>query len=129
MNKEIAQKEASGKYGTAQFANVNTNQPKIKGPQGMAQALEAIVKQSGNGADPNFSRGAELEITTMQDVEMLKAHLAMMKVHIPTVSLERGIIMPRDLETGGMNYPKPQDLLIVNPYKTEKKKAVTRRKK
>lgn len=31
----------------------------------MAAALEAIAKSSGNGADPNFSRGAELEITTM----------------------------------------------------------------
>ena len=94
----------------------------------MAAALEAIVKSHGNGADPNFSRGAELEITTMQDVEMLKAHLAAMKIHIPTISLERGIIMPRDLETGGMNYPRPEDLLVVNPYRTEKKKVGKTRK-
>lgn len=52
----------------------------------------------------------------------------MMKVHIPTISLERGIIMPRDLETGGMNYPRVEDLLIVNPYQVEKKKAGVKRK-
>jgi hypothetical protein len=32
----------------------------------------------------------------MQDLEMLKAHLAAIKFHIPAKALERGIIMPRD---------------------------------
>ena len=52
----------------------------------MNQALELLVQDEtlGNRAMPNFSRGPEIEITTMQDVEMMKAMLAQLKIHIPT---------------------------------------------
>lgn len=42
----------------------------------MAEALEQLVQGGRNRADPIFTRGAEIERSTMQDVEMLKAHLA-----------------------------------------------------
>jgi hypothetical protein len=56
----------------------------------------------------------------MQDVEMLKAHLALMKIHISTKALERGIIMPRDLDSNTENYPKVKDTLLINPFKADK---------
>lgn len=42
----------------------------------MSQALEQIVADSENRALPLFNRGPEIEITSLQDVEMLKALLA-----------------------------------------------------
>jgi hypothetical protein len=45
---------------------------------------------------PLFKRGPEVELSTMQDVEMLKQALAATKVHIDTKALEKGIVMPRD---------------------------------
>ena len=75
---------------------------------------------------PNFSRGPEIEITTMQDVEMMKAMLAQLKIHIPTKTLERAIVMPRDLDNYHPAYPKISEMLPINPYR---KKAETKKKK
>jgi hypothetical protein len=65
---------------------------------------------------PLFKRGPEVELASQQDVEMLKQTLAANKVHIPTKSLEKGIIMPRDLENYHPGYLQVQDFLIQNPY-------------
>jgi hypothetical protein len=47
--------------------------------------MEQLVQDNdGTRALPMFTRGPEIEITTMQDVEMLKAMLALNKIHIPT---------------------------------------------
>lgn len=78
---------------------------------------------------PSFSRGPEIEITTTQDVEMLKALLAKIKIHIPTKSLERGIIMPRDLDNYHPALPKIADALIVNPYRDKKEEKKKKKKK
>ena len=43
-----------------------------------------------------------------------------MKIHIPTKALERGILMPRDLETKQENYPKISDTLLEYPFKGER---------
>ena len=68
---------------------------------------------------PSFSRGPEIEITTMREVEVLKQMLAKIKVHIPTKALERGIVMPRDLDNYHPQLPKVGDHLMENPYKDE----------
>ena len=91
--------------------------PKFTGAKqkNMSSALEQLVQESGKRADPIFSRGAEIEVTTMQDVEMLKAHLASVKIHIPTKAITNGIIMPRDFDSGG-DYPAVLDYLTINPH-------------
>lgn len=58
-----------------------------------------MAQESSHRADPVLTRGAELEVSTMQDVEMLRAHLASHKIHLPAKHLERGIVMPRDMES------------------------------
>ena len=83
----------------------------------MSQAMEQMAQDSENRSMPIFSRGPEIEITSMQDVEMLKQLLAKIKVHVPTKVLERGIVMPRDFDNYRPAYPKPQDQYMTNPYK------------
>ena len=67
-----------------------------------------------------------MEIATMQDVEMLKAMLALIKIHIPTRTLEKAIVMPRDLDNNHPAYPTITEGLLINPYR---KKAETKKKK
>jgi hypothetical protein len=88
----------------------------------MSNALQIMVSEPNNRAMPLFTRGPELEITTMQEVEVMKAILAASKIHLPSKSLERAIIMPRDLDGNHPEYPKITDMLTINPYK-EKKEA------
>lgn len=76
-----------------------------------------------------FTRGAEVEIQTMQEVEQLKAHLAREKIHIPTEALEKGIIMPKDVDTSKMTFPRVEDLLMVNPYVKQGKSGKTKKAK
>lgn len=82
----------------------------------MSEALERMAQQ-GSRANPIFKRGAEVEISTMQDMEMLKAHLASQKIHIPNHVLERGIVIPRDMDEGKTVYPYIGDLISENPIK------------
>ena len=53
----------------------------IGGGKNMSEAL-AQIKES-NKAEPVFTRGAEQEIVTMQEVENWKSYLAHIKIHIP----------------------------------------------
>ena len=57
---------------------------------------------------------------------MLKATLAQNKIHINAKILERGIVMPRDLDNNHPGYPKIVDTLMANPFKREKE---TKKKK
>ena len=57
---------------------------------------------------------------------MLKAMLALNKIHIPTQTLERAIVMPRDLDNFHPAYPKITEFLFHNKYR---KKAETKGKK
>ena len=61
---------------------------------------------------PNFSRGPEIEIASIKDVEDLKHLLAQRQIHVDFKVLQRAIIMPKDLDTTGKNYPKVEDRLI-----------------
>ena len=60
---------------------------------------------------------------------MLKAHLATLKIHIPTQILTSAIVMPKDLETNQDNYPKIKDMLMISPFKAQKNVAKKARKK
>ena len=81
----------------------------------MGQALQQLLQDGGSQSEPVFTRGAEQERTTLQDVELLKAHLAQIKLHIPTKTLERGIVMPRDLDSSGPGYPTLKSQLLIDP--------------
>lgn len=54
---------------------------------------------------PIFKRGLELEMSTQQDVEQLRGFLAMNKINIPQKNLEKGIIVPRDIDNYHPGYP------------------------
>ena len=51
---------------------------------------------------------------------MLKQTLACNKVHIPTKALERGIVMPRDLDNYHPEFPSIMATLLRNPYREKK---------
>ena len=79
------------------------------------------MEESDNRTMPNFSRGPEIEITTRQDVELLKAMLSQNKIHnITTKTLERAIVMPRDMDSNQAEFPKIVETLMNNPYKQVK---------
>ena len=87
----------------------------------MTVAMEKMREEDdGYGNLPIFSRGAELEIAGQQDVEMLKQMLAKLKVHIPTKTLERAIILPRDFDNNRPAYPKQVDQYPENIEKTQR---------
>ena len=60
---------------------------------------------------------------------MLKALLAQNKINIDTKVLERGIVMPRDMEVGPNGYPRVIDFLSVNPYRVKKENKKKRKKR
>jgi len=64
---------------------------------------------------PVMSRGPELELSTIRDVEDLKHTLAQAMIHIPNDVLRRAIVMPKDIDTSDGKYPTPLDLLYKNP--------------
>ena len=53
-------------------------------------------------------------------MELLKAHLAAIKLHIPTKVLERGIVMPRDMDGATAGYPNLVDTLQIDPWPVDK---------
>lgn len=93
-------------------------------------ALEQFAAE-GNRQFTLFTRGPEIEISTQQEVEMLKQTLAANKIHIATKALERGIIMPRDLDSYHPEFPTIEQSLLKNPYPKEKetKKKTTKSSK
>ena len=62
-----------------------------------------------------MSRGPELELSTIKDVEDLKHTLAQAMIHVPNDVLRRAIILPKDMDTTGGKYATPADLLPKNP--------------
>jgi hypothetical protein len=85
-------------------------------------ALEHISIEMGKGM-PNFSRGPEIEIASIKDVEDLKHLLAQRQIHVDFKVLQRAIIMPKDLDTTGKVYPGVADRLLHDPNAGEKKKT------
>ena len=84
-------------------------------------ALEHISIEMGKGM-PNFSRGPEIEIASIKDVEDLKHLLAQRQIHVDFKVLQRAIIMPKDLDTTGKSYPSCADRLVKDPNADEKNK-------
>ena len=89
--------------------------------QKLWKILEGMVQGEEDYSNPIFTRGEELELQTMQDVEVLKVHLAANKIHIPNIKcesflakkihiptkvlnqiLEKGIIMPKDIKINAL---------------------------
>ena len=62
-----------------------------------------------------MSRGPELELSTIKDVEDLKHTLAQAMIHVPQDVLRRAIILPKDMDTTNGKYATPADLLPKNP--------------
>lgn len=60
---------------------------------------------------------------------MLKALLAQNKINIDTKILERGIVMPRDMESNAFGYPRVIDFLSVNPFRVKKENKKKRKKR
>lgn len=93
----------------------------------MSQAMEAMRDETNFDSMLIFSRGPEIEITTQQDVEMLKQLLAKIKVHISTKTLEKGIMLPRDFDNYRPPYPKQRECYMENlvgkQYEVKKKKG------
>lgn len=76
----------------------------------LQSAIEQTALELGK-AMPVMSRGPELELSTIKDVEDLKHTLAKAMVHIPTDVLRRAIILPKDMDTSNGKYATPGDLL------------------
>lgn len=62
-----------------------------------------------------MSRGPELELSTIKDVEDLKHTLAQAMIHVPQDVLRRAIVLPKDIDTSNGKYATPKDLLPRNP--------------
>ena len=70
--------------------------------------------QDDSKNQPNFTRGPEIEITTRQDVEHLKALLAQAKINIPTIALDRAIVMYSDINAHHPGIAKIKENLMVS---------------
>ena len=81
----------------------------------LQSAVEQTALELGK-AMPVMSRGPELELSTIKDVEDLKHTLAQAMVHIPNDVLRRAIILPKDMDTSNGRYASPKDLLPRNPH-------------
>ena len=64
---------------------------------------------------PVMSRGPELELSTIKDVEDLKHTLAQAAIHVPNDVLRRAIILPKDVDTTAGVYMTPLNYLPKNP--------------
>ena len=80
----------------------------------MQSAVEQTALELGK-AMPVMSRGPELELSTIKDVEDLKHALAQAMIHVPNEVLRRAIILPKDMDTSNGRYATPKDLLPKNP--------------
>ena len=60
---------------------------------------------------PVMTRGPEIELSTVKDVEDLKHVLAQHQINIPNSILRRAIILPKDVDSSALKYPKDGDAL------------------
>ena len=65
---------------------------------------------------PVMSRGPEIELSTIKDVEDLKHTLAQNQINLPNQVLRRAIILPKDMDTTAGRYATPNDTLPRNPF-------------
>jgi hypothetical protein len=71
-------------------------------------AVEHIAMELGHSM-PVMTRGPEIELSTVKDVEDLKHVLAQHQINIPNSVLRRAIILPKDVDSGALKYPKDGD--------------------
>ena len=78
-------------------------------------AVEHAALEMGNSM-PVMSRGPEIELSTIKDVEDLKHTLAQNNINLANQVLRRAIILPKDMDTTAGRYASPADTLPKNPY-------------
>ena len=88
--------------------------PKLDKKSMLQSAVEQTALELGK-AMPVMSRGPELELSTISEVEDLKHTLAQAMIHIPNDVLRRAIVMPKDIDSSEHLYPTPRDSLPRNP--------------
>lgn len=82
----------------------------------LQSAVEQTALELGKEM-PVMTRGPELELSTIKDVEDLKHTLAQHNIHVANDVLRRAIVLPKDLDTANTRYATPFDLLPKNPNK------------
>lgn len=68
------------------------------------------------GGLPMLVRGQEMEKYQMEEMERIKRYLASCKIEISSKTLERGCVVPRDIDAQDKRYPKIIDTLMHNPF-------------
>jgi len=81
-------------------------------------AVEHIAMELGHNM-PVMTRGPEIELSTVKDVEDLKHVLAQHQINIPNHVLRRAIILPKDVDSSSLKYPKDGDGLSHNYFLSE----------
>ena len=87
----------------------------IKKASMLQTAVEHAALEMGNSM-PVMSRGPEIELSTLKDVEDLKHTLAQNQINLPNQVLRRAIILPKDMDTTAGRYATPADTLPKNPF-------------
>lgn len=87
----------------------------IKKASMLQTAVEHAALEMGNSM-PVMSRGPEIELSTIKDVEDLKHTLAQNQINLPNQVLRRAIILPKDMDTTAGRYATPNDTLPKNPF-------------
>ena len=65
---------------------------------------------------PVMTRGPEIELSTLKDVEDLKHVLAQHAINLPNNVLKRAIILPKDVDSSTLKYPKDGEQLDHNYF-------------
>ena len=87
----------------------------IKKASMLQTAVEHAALEMGNSM-PVMSRGPEIELSTIKDVEDLKHTLAQNQINLPNEVLRRAIILPKDMDTTAGKYATPKDTLPRDPF-------------
>lgn len=87
----------------------------IKKASMLQTAVEHAALEMGNSM-PVMSRGPEIELSTIKDVEDLKHTLAQSQINLPNQVLRRAIILPKDMDTTAGQYATPYETLPKNPF-------------
>ena len=80
----------------------------------MQMMMEHAAIELGKSV-PIMTRGPEIELSSIRDVEDLKQTLAQHQINVPNDVLRRAIILPKDQDTSGMRYPEEGEFLPKNP--------------
>lgn len=91
---------------------------KNKGASITQTAVQNIAMEMGHSM-PVMTRGPEIELSTVKDVEDLKHVLAQQQINIPNHILRRAIILPKDVDSNALKYPKDGDQLDHNYFMSE----------